>query len=114
MDKYKLEGRTFGNIKFTSIFETDDLASYGIQNKILNNAFELEIWKLIKTPVECSELMLALEKGVIRHGLALYEKIYSGVPEPVTRKETVLALPLLTDNKDKVVTQKHKLVRKAA
>ncbi len=114
MDTYKLEGRTFGNIKFTSIFETDDLVTYGIQHKILNNAFELEIWKLIKTPVESSELMLQLENGILRHGLELYEKIYNEKAEPVTRKEAVLALPMLTNNKDNVVTRKHKLVRKAA
>lgn len=115
MAKYKLEGKTFGNVKFTSIFETDDLVKYGIENKILINAFDIEIWKLIEKPVECSELMLMLDSGVLRHGLKLYESIYSGVVhEPTTRKETVLALPLLLDGKDKVVVQKHKLVRRVA
>lgn len=37
MGTYKLEGRTFGNIKFTSIFETDDLVAYGIEHKILKD-----------------------------------------------------------------------------
>lgn len=113
MDKYKLEGRTFDGIKFKSLFETDNLVNYGIENKILNNAFEIEIWKLIQKPVECSELMLLLEKGEIRHGRDLYENIYNSIEAP-TRKEAVLALPLLASEKDKIVVQKHKLVRRAA
>jgi hypothetical protein len=113
MATYKLEGRTFTKIKFTSLFETNNLVNYGVDNKILNEAFDLEIWEILSDKNEGMCLLLQLENGVVRHGRELYEKLYQGVTE-VPRKEAALALPLLSKNKDTVVLKKHKLVRRAA
>lgn len=113
MATYKLEGRTFSKIKFTSIFETDNLVKYGVENKILNEAFDLEIWEMISDLNHGMTLLLQLENGIVRHGISLYEKLYTGTTE-APRKEVTLALPLLKKNTDVVVTRKHKLVRRAA
>lgn len=113
MAKYKLEGRTFNKIKFTSIFETDNLVKYGTDNKILNEAFDLEIWETPSNKNQSITLLLQLTNGVVRHGIALYEKLHTATTE-APRKEVTIALPLLKKNTDVTIINKHKLVRRAA
>lgn len=119
MATYRLIGSTFAKVKFYSIFETNDLVKYGIENKVLSQAFNLEIWEMLPQQGTC--LLLQIEDGAVKHGRELYEKLYGKKIADITidtitaqRQKAMLALPLLNDSADRTVVKKHKLVRRTA
>lgn len=118
MSTYRLAGKDVNGIRYHSLFETNDLVKYAKDNKLIQNAYSIEIWEMLPEQGTC--LIFQMENGNSRHGREFYEQVTGTTvldllkPDYSKRAKAVLALPMLTKNTDTVVKRKHKVIKRAA
>jgi len=107
MSTYRLAGKDINGIRYHSLFETNDLVKYVKDNKVILNAYDVEIWEMLPEQGTC--LVFQMTNGNVTHGRHLAE-----APTTTTKQEAILALPWIAENTDNVVIRKHKVIKRAA
>lgn len=126
MSTYRLAGKDINGIRYHSLFETNDLVKYVKDNKVILNAYDVEIWEMLPEQGTC--LVFQMTNGNVTHGRELHVQATGikvlGYNAPditlakplteTTKEEAILALPWIAENTDNVVIRKHKVIKRAA